>query len=137
MRAGTPASTAPGSRSRGTMASTTASRISRAEGSRGPAPADCAKAELGLRQRSEVHTTPLRKARRPAFSESIAPILAAPRIIRQAYRAAPRNFPLDGIAELGLSGEPTKSNIHKNNLVAPTGHEPFCTLEFRGVVRAA
>ena len=29
------------------------------------------------------------------------------------------------------------SNINKNNLVAPTGHEPFCTLEFRGVIRAA
>jgi hypothetical protein len=26
---------------------------------------------------------------------------------------------------------------HQNNLVAPTGHEPFCTLIFRGVIRAA
>ena len=29
------------------------------------------------------------------------------------------------------------SNINQHNVVAPTGHDTFCILEFRGVIRVA
>ena len=29
------------------------------------------------------------------------------------------------------------SNINQNNLVAPRGHDTFCTQEYRGIIRAA
>src|SRR6266700_7033570 len=69
MRAGTPASSAPGSWSRGTMLSATASRVASDAASRGPTVGDWAKAVLGLHQTMEVHRKLPRKVRRPDLSE--------------------------------------------------------------------
>src|SRR6266702_6504170 len=69
MRAGTPASSAPGSWSRGTMLSATASRVASDAASRGPGVRDWARALLGLRKTMEVHRKLPRKVRRPDLSE--------------------------------------------------------------------
>jgi hypothetical protein len=63
------------------MASTTASRVPREEGSRGP---DWAKARFGLRKTREAHKTLPRKARRPALSGNIPRILAA-LLVREGF----------------------------------------------------